>query len=151
MTYALVSVLSVGFGIMVINLVIHSFFMFLILKSQSYYLRHYPHLRGITSVMVPLLASTFLIIISSFIQVFIWALIVFDYGKFETFSDALYFTSTTYTTLGSGKQYLVPPYRSLEPLIACTGLLVTGLNTAILFAVLSSLARKNPDYEDFLG
>jgi hypothetical protein len=34
-------------------------------------------------------------------------------------------------------------------MIACTGILVTGLNTAILFAVLSNIARKNPDFQGF--
>jgi Ion channel len=136
-----ISVLLIGFGFMAINLIIHAFFMFLILKSQSYYMRNYPHLKGIASIMGPLLAATFLIIISCSIQVILWSLLVFDFGKFDNFNDALYFSGTTYTTIGAGKQFLVPPYR--------TGLLVTGLNTAILFAVLSNIARKNPDFEGF--
>ncbi len=135
---------------MAINLIIHAFFMFLILKSQSYHLRNYPHLKGVASVMGPLLAATFLIIISCFIQVILWSLLVFDFGKFDDFNDALYFSGTTYTTIGAGKQFLVPPYRAFEPMIACTGMLVTGLNTAILFAVLSNIARKNPDFEGFV-
>jgi hypothetical protein len=144
-----ISVLLIGFGFMAINLIIHAFFMFLILKSQSYYMRKYPHLKGMASIMGPLLASTFLIIISCSIQVILWSLLVFDFGKFDDFNDALYFSGTTYTTIGAGKQFLVPPYRALEPMIACTGLLVTGLNTAILFAVLSNIARRNPDFEGF--
>jgi hypothetical protein len=144
-----ISVLLIGFGFMAINLIIHAFFMFLILKSQSYYMRKYPHLKGIASIMGPLLAATFLIIISCSIQVILWSLLVFDFGKFDDFNEALYFSGTTYTTIGAGKQFLVPPYRALEPMIACTGLLVTCLNTAILFAVLSNIARRNPDFEGF--
>jgi len=149
MSFTYISVLLIGFGFIAINLVIHSFFMFLILKSQSYYLRNYPHLKGMASIMGPILASTFLIIISCFIQVALWSLLVFDFGKFDNFNEALYFSGTTYTTIGAGKQYLVPPYRALEPMIACTGMLVTGLNTAILFAVLSNIARKNRDFKGF--
>ena len=141
-----ISVLLIGFGFMAINLIIHAFFMFLILKSQSYYMRYYPHLKGMASIMGPLLASTFLIIISCSIQVILWSLLVFDLGKFDDFYEALHFSGATYTTIGAGKQYLVPPYRAFEPMIACTGMLVTGLNTAILFAVLSNIARKNPDF-----
>jgi uncharacterized membrane protein len=141
----------IGFGIMTINMIIHAFFMFLILKSHEYYLRFYSHINGIASVMLPLLFATFLIMISCFIQVLIWALVVFDLGKFENFMDAIYFTSTTYTTIGAGKQYMEPPYRGLEPLIACTGMLVAGLNTAILFAVLSRIARKNSHFKEFFG
>ena len=109
MSFTHISVLLIGFGFMAINLIIHACFMFLILKSQSYYLRNYPHLKGIASIVGPLLAATFLIIISCSIQVILWSLLVFDFGKFDDFFEALHFSGTTYTTLGSGKQYLVPP------------------------------------------
>jgi len=81
-TYILVFL--IGFGFMASNLIIHAFFMFLILKAQSYYMRNYPHLG-------PLLAATFLIIISCTIQVILWSLLVFDFGKFDNFFEALHF------------------------------------------------------------
>ena len=44
---------------------------------------------------------------------------------------------------------LVPPNRVLEPVEATNGMLAAGLNTALLFAILSSMARKHADYDDF--
>jgi hypothetical protein len=87
MSFTHISVLLIGFGFMAINLIIHACFMFLILKSQSYYLRNYPHLKGIASIVGPLLAATFLIIISCSIQVILWSLLVFDFGKFDDFFE----------------------------------------------------------------
>ena len=60
-----------------------------------------------------------------------------------------HFSGTTYTTLGTGKHVLVPPNRVLEPVEATNGMLAAGLNTALLFAILSSMARKHADYDDF--
>lgn len=148
MAFTFLFVLLIGFGIMAICMIIHAFFMFLILKSLEFYLRYYSHIKGIISVMGPLLVATFFIIISCYIQILLWGLLVYDLGKFENFQDAIYFSSTTYTTIGAGKQYLVAPYRALEPMIACTGMLIAGLNTAVLFAVLSRIAKNNSHFED---
>ena len=38
----------------------------------------------------------------------------------------------------------------LEPMEATNGILVAGLNTAILFAILSSVARRHGGYHDLL-
>jgi len=44
---------------------------------------------------------------------------------------------------------LVAPHRILEPVEATNGMLAAGLNTALLFAILSSIAKKDADYDDF--
>jgi len=63
----------------------------------------------------------------------------------------IYFSGKTYTTLGTGKHVLVAPYCVLEPMEATNGILVAGLNTAILFAILSRVARNRSGYDEFLG
>jgi hypothetical protein len=86
---------------------------------------------------------------SSFVQIGIWAAVLWRFANFETINDALYFSGTTYTTLGTGKHVLVAPHRILEPVEATNGMLAAGLNTALLFAILSSMAKKQADYDDF--
>ena len=70
-------------------------------------------------------------------------------GRFERVADVVYFSGTTFTTLGTGKHVLVAPHRILEPVEATNGILAAGLNTAILFAILSSMAKKHAGYDDF--
>ena len=55
----------------------------------------------------------------------------------------------TCTTLGTGKHVLVSPNRVLEPVEATNGMLAGGLNTALMFSILSSMAKKHADYDDF--
>ena len=63
-------------------------------------------------------------------------LLVGDTVSFET---AFYSSAQNYTALGYGDVVLTGPGRLLGPLEAINGLLLFGLSTAALFAVLSRL------------
>ena len=70
-------------------------------------------------------------------------------ASFERIADVVYLSGTTYTTLGTGKHLLMPPYCVLEPMEATNGILAAGLNAAILFAIVSNVARRSSDYDEF--
>jgi hypothetical protein len=130
-------------------LVIHAFVLFGVLRMQIAFRRRFPGARGVRLVVPSILLATVLLVMSSFVQIGIWAAVLWRFANFETINDALYFSGTTYTTLGTGKHVLVAPHRILEPVEATNGMLAAGLNTALLFAILSSMAKKQADYDDF--
>ena len=147
---------STGLGMMAIGvlliglcLAVHSVFMFAILRSHALFSRAAPRLHGVSMLVGSILIATALIAISCFIQILIWTLVLWSTGQFGHLLDAMYFSSTTYTTLGASHRERVAPYRVLEPLEATNGLLANGLNTAILFAIMSNLARHRSGYEEF--
>jgi hypothetical protein len=144
-------VIVAGVVTMGLCLSIHALFMFAVLRSQMYFRRRLPTLTGIGLVVPSILLATVLIVISSTLQIMIWAGMCAMTGHFESFRDAAYFAGTTYTTLGSGKEPLGPPYRVFEPLAAMNGMLAAGLNTAILFAILSNFGRKRSGLDEFFG
>jgi hypothetical protein len=143
------SMLAVGVGMIGLCLTIHSFFMFAVLHSHARFLRLFPDLHGVWLLVPSVLVATALIAVSCCIQIVLWALVLWSTGEFTFFRDAFYFSSTTFTTLGASHRLLHAPHRALEPLEATNGLLANGLNTAILFAVMSSLARRRSGYEEF--
>lgn len=128
---------------------IHVVFMFLILRFQVAFRSRFPAARGLSLIAPTILIATGLMTLSSHIQVLLWAGVMWIFGNFETMTDALYFSATTYTTLGSGKHTLVPPFRLLEPTEAANGMLAAGLNTAVLFALLTSMARRHDTFDEF--
>ncbi len=130
-------------------LVIHAFVLFGVLRMQIAFRRRFPGARGVRLVVPSILLATVMLVASSFVQIGIWAAVLWRFANFETINDALYFSGTTYTTLGTGKHVLVAPNRVLEPVEATNGMLAAGLNTALLFAILSNMARSHADYEDF--
>jgi hypothetical protein len=57
----------------------------------------------------------------------------------STFEQAFYVSAENYTALGYGDVLLSERWRLLGPLEAINGLLLFGLSSAVLFAVLSHL------------
>jgi hypothetical protein len=59
------------------------------------------------------------------------------------FETAFYVSAENYTSLGYGDFVLSPEWRLLGPLEAINGLLLFGLSTAVLFAVMSRLVMNH--------
>jgi hypothetical protein len=72
-------------------------------------------------------------------QIALWALILLICGEISTFEQAFYVSAENYTALGYGDVILSTRWRLLGPLEAINGLLLFGLSTAVLFAVMSHL------------
>ncbi len=66
------------------------------------------------------------------IGVSIWAITFQSLGAFKHFEPSLYFSVVTFTTLGYGDIVLGTEWRLLAGLAAADGLIIFGLNTAIL-------------------
>jgi hypothetical protein len=77
------------------------------------------------------------------IQIALWAVVLLACGEFATFEPAFYVSAENYTALGYGDIILSRPWRLLGPLEAVNGLLLFGLSTAVLFAVLSHLIANH--------
>ncbi len=80
-------------------------------------------------------------------QIWIWsAVLVLKTGAFETWNTAVYFSISTYTTLGYGDVILDEAHRILASFAAMTGMLAFGISTAFLVSsmrpVLSSADDK---------
>ena len=142
-------IISIGILLIGLCLAVHSLFMFAILRSHAAFFRACPGLRGVSMLVPSILIATALIAVSCLVQILIWTVVLWYTGQFDRVLDAMYYSSTTFTTLGASHRMLVAPYRVLEPLEATNGLLANGLNTAILYAVMSNLARHRSGYEEF--
>ena len=77
--------------------------------------------------------------VAHLIQIALWALVYLLCGEMATFETAFYCSAENYTALGYGDVVLSQRWRLLGPLEAINGLLLFGLSTAVMFAVLSRL------------
>jgi len=73
------------------------------------------------------------------IQIALWAITLLMVGEMPTFEKAFYLSAENYTALGYGDIVLSDQWRLLGPLEAINGLLLFGLSTAVMFAILSRL------------
>ncbi len=73
------------------------------------------------------------------IPIALWAVVFVMCGEIATFEKAFYFSAENYTALGYGDIVLSERWRLLGPLEAINGLLLFGLSTALMFAIMSRL------------
>lgn len=90
--------------------------------------------------------------VAHLIQIALWAVVFLICGEVVGFNQAFYCSAQNYTALGYGDVHFSERWRLLGPLEAVNGLLLFGLSTAIMFAVLSNLIAKRLHREiDRLG
>ena len=107
---------------------------------------------GTVGYMVLLIAAFSAIIILHMIEIAIWAVFYFGNSLFLDFETALYFSTTSYTTIGFGDVVLPRAWRMLGGIEGVTGVLLCGLSTAFVFAIVNAmfqmrLQRRNSTEE----
>lgn len=68
----------------------------------------------------------------------VWASVYFMLGTLPDFETAVYFSLTSYTTLGYGDVLLPVPWRLFGPFEGAVGILMFGWSTGIMVATIST-------------
>jgi Ion channel len=128
-----------GSGMIVLTTVIHTIgIIFLIAMLKRLGVRDsnslgYPAMTGI------LVLTILVILVLHTVEIWIWAAMYFLLDQFQDFARALYFSVVTYTTLGYGDIVLKPRWQLLSSLEAVNGIILFGVSTAFVFAVMRRL------------
>jgi hypothetical protein len=86
-----------------------------------------------------MIVITFVTAAAHLCEIALWAGALLACGEIVDFEKALYLSAQNYTALGYGDIVLSERWRLLGPLEAINGLLLFGLSTAVMFAVMSRL------------
>jgi voltage-gated potassium channel len=76
------------------------------------------------------------------IEMLVWALAFWLVGALPTLGESLYFSISSYTTVGYGDVVLDREWRTLGASEAAVGVLLLGWSTALLFAVIQRLYQQ---------
>jgi voltage-gated potassium channel Kch len=87
----------------------------------------------------------FVIIVLHLIETALWASFYYWQALFADFETSLYFSLTSYTTIGFGDVVLPQKWRLLGAIEGISGVLLCGLSTAFIFAVVNVLFRTRVD------
>ena len=77
------------------------------------------------------------------VQIACWALLFEQIGEFGEFSTAFYHSTVNFATLGYGDIVMSERWRLLGALQAASGVLMFGLSTGALLAVMSNIFRHS--------
>lgn len=72
-------------------------------------------------------------------EIALWAVLYIICGEFADFGTAYYHSAVNYTSLGYGDLIMSPSWKLLGPLETANGMLLFGLSTAMIFAVIQRL------------
>ena len=75
------------------------------------------------------------------VEVGMWALTLELCGEFSNFAAAYYHSAVNYTTLGDSAFAMTAHWRVLAPIEAGNGMLMFGITTAAIFAVIQRLLQ----------
>ena len=70
------------------------------------------------------------------LEIAFWALLFMICGEFSDFGTAFYHSAVNYTSLGYGDLLMSPSWRLLGPMETANGMLLFGVSTAMVFAVM---------------
>ena len=75
------------------------------------------------------------------IETSIWAVFYYTRSLFSDFETSLYFSLTSFATIGYGDVLLPHRWRLLGAIEGISGVLLCGLSTAFIFAVMSAMLQ----------
>ena len=106
-----------------------------LLRRQEY-LERTANTRQVAILMVMLFAGIMLLHLT---QTSLWAAFYYAQGLFSDFETSLYFSMTSFTTIGYGDVLLPRRWRLLGVIEGISGVLLCGISTAFIFAVINAL------------
>ena len=131
--------LLVAFAIVAVCLVLHVFSIVLLADWMLDQREKRQERMGTFGYMTLLIAAFSVIIFLHMVEIGIWAGFYFARSLFQDFETALYFSTTSYTTIGFGDVVLPRAWRMLGGIEGVTGVLLCGLSTAFVFAIVNAL------------
>jgi hypothetical protein len=95
---------------------------------------------------VAIIAGAMLLaLLAHLVEITIWAVVLESCGEFTRFAAAFYHSAMNYTSLGYGDVVMSNSWKLLGPLETANGMLMFGVSTAIIFAVMQRLFQTRLD------
>jgi hypothetical protein len=90
-----------------------------------------------------LLSTILLIIVSgNLFQIALWAELFVMLGEFESYARAFYHSAVNFSTLGYGDFVMSNEYKLLGALEAVNGILMFGLSTGFIYAIIHAILKR---------
>ncbi len=128
----MLSQLTIGSALVVVTVLVHGVSLDIILRALRAI--------GMETLNRWRLLSLSLFVLAVFsahvIEIWIWAVFYFFIEEISTFKTALYFSTSSFTTVGYGDLTLSEEWRLLGSLESANGMILFGWSTAFIFTVI---------------
>ena len=76
------------------------------------------------------------------VQIWVWAVFYMQIGEFSDMESSLYFSTSTFTTVGFGDIVLDKSWRLVSSFQSANGFILFGWSTAFIFEVMNKLYKR---------
>lgn len=97
--------------------------------------------RGLFANVRSLLIVMIVMMLGNFVQIIIWATLFIFLGEFSELYEAAYHSAVNFTSLGYGDVVMSARWKLMGPLEAANGVLMFGMTSAALMAILQQLIK----------
>jgi Ion channel len=97
--------------------------------------------RGLIAQVRPLLIAMIVMMLGNFLQIVIWGALFIWLGEFSELYQSVYHSAVNFTSLGYGDVVMSARWKLLGPLEAGNGVLMFGMTSAALMAILQQLIK----------
>jgi hypothetical protein len=97
--------------------------------------------RGLFAHVRPLLIVMVAMMLGNFVQIVIWGTVFICLGEFSELYEAVYHSAVNFTSLGYGDVVMSARWKLMGPLEAANGVLMFGMTSAALMAILQQLIK----------
>jgi hypothetical protein len=134
--------LLIGTFFLMITVILQSLSFDFIIKKASWLLTK--KIKALKPVWKALILScvTFSVACVLIAEVWIWGIFYYFIGAVPDFETALYFSTSSFTTVGFGDVYLQKDWRLLSSIEAMNGFIMFGWATAFIFEIVSQVYKK---------
>ena len=135
--------LLIGAVLIIITVVIHAVVLDRLIQLHRQY-ENVIRLRFGRSWKVPMLIIAVIVIFCAHIvQIWLWAFFYLYIDVLPDFETALYFSTSTFTTVGFGDVVLDKDWRLVSSFQSANGFILFGWSTAFIFEVMSKLYESD--------
>jgi hypothetical protein len=131
--------LAISLLIVAVCLVIHTYGLVVLFEWLLCRRSAVEERQGLTQYIVLLIAAFTVILLLHVFETGIWATFYRWRNLFPDFETSLHFSLTSYTTIGYGDVTLPQRWRLLGSIEGISGVLLCGLSTAFLFALVNAM------------
>jgi voltage-gated potassium channel len=144
----LINQMIIGTFLVTATVMIHAValnYIIVMLKRLGKFIRRFVYGDWKVLVLTIAVLGTFL---SHVVQIWIWASFYILVDAVPDFETALYFSTSSFTTVGFGDVVLSKEWRLLSSFQAANGFILFGWSTAFLFEVMYRLYESTPSFRN---
>ena len=102
---------------------------------------------GLLAQVRPLLLVLIVMTLANFVQIVIWGVLFIFLGEFSAAYEAIYHSAVNFTSLGYGDVAMSARWKLLGPLEAVNGILMLGMTSAGLVAIMQHMIKVRFEME----